>query len=176
MIDIDPFPSKLRREKKPGPPYALTDEQADWLRRYFPVIADRILCKMMGCSYLTLRRMAQRLGITKDRNAIRERYSQIMKEVIKSERRRDHWGLPRRTSLYLPYKKYTASQIKRRYVAVHKFNYILADDCSDEGGHRSAHGNGHHTAYRGGGRQHTYHHRHYQGWVEEYVDGHYLRY
>ena len=35
-----------------------------------------------------------------------------------------------------PIKRYTASQIRRRYTAVHKFNYILADDCSDEGGHR----------------------------------------
>ena len=33
-------------------------------------------------------------------------------------------------------KKYSASQARRRYIAAHKFNYIIADDCSDEGGHR----------------------------------------
>ena len=136
MIDIDPFPGELRKEKKLGTPYMLTDEQAEWLRRYFPVTADRIIQQMIGCSYMTVRRLAQRLGISKDRNAIHERYSQKMKEVVKSERRRDHWGLPRRTCLRLPFKKYTATEIRRRYKAVHKYNYILADDCSDEGGHR----------------------------------------
>ena len=30
-----------------------------------------------------------------------------------------------------PIKRYTASQIRRRYTAVHKFNYILPDDKSD---------------------------------------------
>ena len=36
----------------------------------------------------------------------------------------------------MTFKRYTASQIRRRYIASHRYNYILADDCSDEGEHR----------------------------------------
>lgn len=136
MKGIELFPGTLTRSKGHGTPFVLTDEQERWFTRWYPISADKDLAKAMGCGYMSVRRMAKKLGIEKDRRMISERYCKIVKTIVESERRRDRWGLPRRTSLHLPFKKYSASQIARRYKAVHKYNYILADDCSDEGGHR----------------------------------------
>ena len=135
-MKIDPFPGTLTRARTHGTPYTLTDEQRAWLEKYFPICGDKDIAKAMGCAFMSVRRMAKKLGIAKDRGVMRERFRETAKGIIESERRRDRWGLPRRTNYYLPCKKYTASQIRRRYVAVHKYNYILADDCSDEGGSR----------------------------------------
>lgn len=135
-MKIDPFPGTLTKAKSLGTPYALTDEQRAWLAKWFPVVADKELAKAIGCAYMSVRRMAKKLGIAKDREVMRERFRETSKEIVESERRRDRWRLPRRTNFHLPFKKYTASQIARRRNAVHKYNYVLADDCSDEGGHR----------------------------------------
>lgn len=135
MAEIEPFPGKLTKSKALGTPYVLNESQIHWLAEWFPVTEDRTLMKMMGCSYMSVRRLAEKHGIKKDRVAMRERFSQTMKNIIESERRRDRWGLPRNTSLMLAHKPYSSSQTAVRHRAI-KQGYVLATDCSYEGGHR----------------------------------------
>lgn len=133
---IDPFPGTLTRAKVLGTPFILTDEQKAWFERYFPVQSDKDIAKAMGCAYMSVRRMAKKMGLVKDKAAMGRRYSEIQKGVLENERRRERWGLDRRTNIYIPHKKYDHEQLRRRCVAVKRYGYILADDYTDEGGHR----------------------------------------
>lgn len=135
-MKIGPFPGTLQRAKTLGTPYTLTDEQRAWLEKYFPICGDKDLAKAMGCAYMSVRRIAHKLGLAKDRDAMMLRFSAIQKSIIESERRKERWCLERKTNIYIPRKKYTSQQIRRRWQAVKKFGYILADDYSEEGGHR----------------------------------------
>ena len=137
MKHIDPFPGTLTRDHSiKGWAFVLTDEQQAWLRMYFPCRPDKPLSKMMGCSYMSLRRIASKLGIKKDREVLRERYSAEMKSLVARERRKDRWGLPRSTNYKLCHKPYTEKEIRRRHNAVSKWGYVLADDCSEGSGNR----------------------------------------
>ncbi len=134
--ETDPFPGIIQRSKQHATPYILTDEQKEWLRRWFPVTPDHTLAKMMGVAYMTVRRMASKLGLSKDKAAYSERAKRAIRQIAESERRRARLCLPRRTRWNLPSKPYTPAQIRRRYHAIRKYGYVLAADCSEEGGHR----------------------------------------
>ena len=64
-----------------------------------------------------------------------ERKRAMMKELYSKERRRMKLVLPRRTALHIPQVNYTKSQVLHRHNAL-KRGYVLAEDCSDDGGYR----------------------------------------
>lgn len=130
------FPGFLAKSGSLGTPYLLTDEQLDWFRQYRPTTSDHTIARLMGVSYQTVRRMAARLGIAKDRASLGARLRQIQLDIVQSERRRMKWGLQRRTTYHLPSVPYTRAQVIKRWRAHSQFGYILSDDCSDEGGSR----------------------------------------
>lgn len=76
------FPGKLTRGK-----YGyihLTDEQVEWLKRWFPVTENRRLAEAMGMSKPTLHRYARQYGLTKSAaglRAIMVRTGQRIKET-----------------------------------------------------------------------------------------------
>lgn len=135
-MDIEEFPGILERSKMQGTPYILDEAQKAWFEKYFPIMSDKDLSKAMGFSYTSVRRFAEKIGITKDRNVMRRRFSKIQKELLESERRKERWCIERKTKIYIPRVKYNNEQLRRRWNAVKKFGYILADDYSDKGGHR----------------------------------------
>lgn len=63
-MSVAAFPKPLRRVGKGGR-ITLTDEQAAWLRRYFPTNRTDILRDMMGVSLSTFYRLARQLGVEK---------------------------------------------------------------------------------------------------------------
>ena len=132
MIDIDPFPGTLMRDTVLGTPYLLTEEQEAWLCKWYPIESNAVIAKMMGTATLTIIRMAQRRGIKKDMEAFRQRSREIQLKIVESERRRDRWGLPRRTTYHLRNKLLTPKEIKRRWKAKQR-GYIVADARSEEG-------------------------------------------
>lgn len=136
MNIASPFPGTIQRSARRGTPFILTDEQAEWLYRCFPVTPDHTLAKMIGVGYMTVRRMAAKLGLAKDKAAYSERSQRVIHQIAESERRRARLCLPSRTRWRLPSKPYTPLQLRKRYQAVHKYGYVLADDCSEGGGHR----------------------------------------
>ncbi len=136
-MKTEPFPGKLTKSKKRGTPYVITPEQETWLTKNFPFMADKSLATAMGCAIVSVRRFAKKLGLQqKDREVMTQRFSKIQKDILESERRRERWCIERKTAIYIPRKKYDHEQLRRRWVAVKKYGYILADDYSDEGGHR----------------------------------------
>lgn len=63
--------------------------------------------------------------------------SEQRKELIRNERMRAKWGLPRKTNLTIaPVQPYTRSQANRRYYAKKTYGYILAMDHTEGSGHR----------------------------------------
>lgn len=133
---MENFPGILTKSQTLGTPYILTDDQKAWLERYFPIQSDKDIAKAMGCAYMSVRRRAKKMGLVKDRVVMGQRYSKAQKDILESERKRVRWCLERRTKIYIPNKKYDHEQLRRRWYAVKKFGYILADDYSDDGGHR----------------------------------------
>lgn len=127
MTEIEPFPDTLLKSKALGTPYVLTEAQAEWLRRYYPDTSTHTLAALMGCSFQSVLRIAKRYGIAKDRQALRKCLSDIQHGIIRSERLRDKWCLPRRTTYYLPCKIYTKREIKRRWKAKKEWGYIPGD-------------------------------------------------
>ena len=124
---IDPFPGTLTRSTTLGTPYVLTDEQEAWLRRWYPVENNAVLAHMMGTSCQTFIRIAKKRGLKKHMEAYSKRMSEIQLKIVESERRRDRWGLPRRTTYHLPWKAYTKKEIRRRWNAKRKWGYIPGD-------------------------------------------------
>lgn len=124
---IDPFPGILSRSNSLGTPYVLTDDQAGWLRRFFPVESTEEIARMMGMHRSSVTRIARRLGIAKDREAYLRRLRDIQLRIVESERRRERWGLPRRTGYHLPTRAYTKKEISRRWNAKRKWGYIPGD-------------------------------------------------
>lgn len=129
---IEPFPGKLTRSTQWGTPYVLTTEQETWLSKWYPIESNAVLAQMMGTSYQTLIRMAQKRGLKKDMDAFRQRSKEIQLKIVESERRRDRWGLPRRTTYHLRNKILTKKEIKRRWKAKQK-GYIVMDARTEEG-------------------------------------------
>lgn len=130
-MKIVPFPGKINKSKSLGTPYVLTEEQVEWLRRYYPNNATGEIGKIMGLARTSVTRIAQRLGIAKDRIVYPQRLREIQLKIIESERRRDRWGLPRRTNLYLPRKAYTKKEIRRRWTAKRRWGYIPGDSMEE---------------------------------------------
>lgn len=131
-MKIDPFPGTLERSSSWGTPYVPTEEQAAWLCKWYPVCNNDVIAKMMGIGCSTVIRFAKRMGIVKDKGALSRRYSEIQKKIIESERRRDRWGLPRRTTYHLPHNNLTKREIIRRWKAKKKLGYIVVDARTEE--------------------------------------------
>lgn len=127
MAEIKPFPGKLTKSKALGTPYVLNESQIVWLRTYYPDTSTHPLAALMGCSYQCVVRIAKRHGIAKDRQALRKRLSDIQYKIVRSERLRDKWCLPRKTAYHLPCKIYTKREIRRRWKAITKWGYIPSD-------------------------------------------------
>ena len=70
---MTPFPGKL--EKRPGRmnalTYVLTDEQREWLCRWYPVTENPRLMKASGMTHSTLHRFARQYGLVKSEKGIR---------------------------------------------------------------------------------------------------------
>ena len=66
-MNIEPFPNKLIRSNGHGMPVLLSDEQKEWLRKYYPITSDQKLAHLMGIAYMTVRRMAAKMGLSKDK-------------------------------------------------------------------------------------------------------------
>lgn len=73
MSKLPPFPGMLT--KKPGRhnvmTYVLTDEQREWLCRWFPEIENSRLMEASGMSHSTLHRFARQLGLQKSERGLR---------------------------------------------------------------------------------------------------------
>ena len=117
----------MTKSKVLGTPYVLNESQAEWLRTYYPYKSTQPLASMMGCMYATVDRIAKRLGIAKDRQALCKRLSDIRHKIVRSERLRDKWCLPRKTTFHLPSRIYTKREIRRRWNAKQKWGYIPGD-------------------------------------------------
>lgn len=124
---IEPFPGKLTRSTQWGTPYVLTTEQEVWLRKYYPIEANATITKFLGIRLGTLKTLAKRHGITKDKEALSKILSENQKRLVESERRRERWGLPRKTTYHLPAKKYTKRELIRRWKAKKIWGYIPGD-------------------------------------------------
>lgn len=64
--------------------YVLTDEQREWLCKYFPEVENSRLMKMSGMSHSTLHRFARNLGLTKSEaglKGIKKRQAAHVKRV-----------------------------------------------------------------------------------------------
>lgn len=67
-----PFTTKTGREgSQHVKAYVLTEEQKEWMRRWFPEEENSRLMKMSGMSHSTLHRFARELGLTKSDTDIR---------------------------------------------------------------------------------------------------------
>lgn len=82
---------------------------------------------MLGIGLSTLKTLAHRLGLTKDKEELSKRLSEGQKRLVESERRRGRWGLPRKTTYHLPTKKYTNRELIRRWKAKMTWGYIPGD-------------------------------------------------
>ena len=182
--------------------YVLTDEQREWLFRWFPEVENSRLMKASGMSFSTLHRFAREYNLVKskkgllsikrrqaahikrvcERNGYYERlrgkspseacriaaakfsqevregkrlhpikqlkldnprrYNKIMKqrsadrkELIRKEKFRVKYGLPRQTRLRIPSVQYTRRQLCQRHYAYRR-GYILMKDVSESSGER----------------------------------------
>ncbi len=84
-MKIEPFPGELRKELVHRPfvtktgrngcqnvmAVVLTDEQTEWLRRWFPLIENPLLMQMSTMSHSTLHRFARQMGLTKSEKGIK---------------------------------------------------------------------------------------------------------
>lgn len=190
---MTPFPSP-RPDTQPGRKTILTDEQKDWLRRWFPEVECKRLMKASGLTYYAIHHFAQTEGLTKSEKGLRtimkrvarkanktkkdngyfesirgkrphenaieatrqrwqqgfhpyrqlsprrykqcmERKSEAQKDAIRRERRRDIYGLERKTALHLPMSPYTKSQLAHRQYAL-KHGYLLSTDIAEGHGER----------------------------------------
>lgn len=68
-------------------------------------------------------------------NKCMQRKSEAQKETIRRERRRDIYGLERKTALHLPMSPYTKSQLAHRYYAL-RHGYLLSTDITEGHGER----------------------------------------
>lgn len=62
---MTPFPGEVEMTKGQIHRRVLNDDQKAWLRRWFPTIENKRLCKAMGISDYRLREFARELGLTK---------------------------------------------------------------------------------------------------------------
>lgn len=83
-MKLESFPGRLERKKVEQPyitktgltrmmrttRYVLTNEQADWLRRFYPEIENPRLMKVSGMTHATLHRFARELGLSKSERGI----------------------------------------------------------------------------------------------------------
>ena len=67
---MKPFPGTVARTGKYNS-YVLTEEQKEWLIRWFPVTENKRLAKASGLTYSTLHRFARDLGLTKSEKGMR---------------------------------------------------------------------------------------------------------
>lgn len=72
-MKIDPFPGTLTKQpvRHNSMGYVLTDEQREWLCRWFPEEENNRLVAASGMSHSTLHRFARELGLTKSEEGIR---------------------------------------------------------------------------------------------------------
>lgn len=72
-MKIEPFPGTLT--KKPlrhnSMGYALTDDQREWLCKWFPEVENGRLMEASGMSHSTLHRLARELGLSKSRKGMK---------------------------------------------------------------------------------------------------------
>lgn len=155
-MKIEPFPGVLTKEFVKRPyitrignngcqrvrAWVLTDEQKEWLCRYYPEVENARLTKVSGIKASSLHRFARILGLKKSEKGMRcikrkasAQRSELRKEMIRKERRRELFGLERKTKINLPIKPYTRSQSQHRYNAL-KRGYFVMQDCSEGSGYR----------------------------------------
>lgn len=84
-MKLPPFPGQLTKQKK-GYAYAyvLTDEQREWLCKWFPEEENSRLMKASGMSHSTLHRFAREFGLTKSEKGwkrIKKRQAAHIKRV-----------------------------------------------------------------------------------------------
>ena len=78
-MKLPPFPGTMAKEARRSGrglrgsvmAWVLTDEQREWLRRWFPEVENARLMKASGMSHWTLHRFARELGLTKSERGLR---------------------------------------------------------------------------------------------------------
>lgn len=84
-MQITPFPGPLNKQPKHNSMgYVLTDEQREWLCRWFPEVENSRLMEASGMSHSTLHRFARELHLTKSKKGmkgIKKRQAAHIKQV-----------------------------------------------------------------------------------------------
>ena len=100
-MKIDPFPGKLTAQLVDKPfitktgragcqkvkSYVLTEEQKEWLRRWFPEVENSRLMEASGLSHSTLHRYAREFGLAKSKkglHGIMKRQAKLCKKVCEA--------------------------------------------------------------------------------------------
>ena len=122
------FPGRLAKSTSVPNLYVLTDEQVAWLRETFPVTENFRIMKMMGVSYSTLYKMANRLGLQKSEEGMRaiyERNGKKHRQMNKYARTMLLSGKEIDKCTNIRLQPYTRKQVSRRQNAVRRLGYLI---------------------------------------------------
>ena len=81
-MKIEPFPGQLVKENNYK--WKITQEQIDWLCKYFPEYENRILMKKSGMNHSLLHRLARQYGLTKSEKGMKriiKKHAQQVKRI-----------------------------------------------------------------------------------------------
>jgi len=74
----EPFPGTLERVKGK---YYMTDEQEEWIRKWYPELKNEKLIRLTGMTHSTLHRFARQFGLTKTEKALKRIWKQSAKKI-----------------------------------------------------------------------------------------------
>ena len=80
-MKIDPFPGTLTKVNNYR--YELTDEQVEWLRKWYPVVEGPVLMNMSGIKFSTLHRFARQYHLTKSKEGLKKIIARTAKRIKK---------------------------------------------------------------------------------------------
>jgi hypothetical protein len=128
---MKPFPGEVRKDYTiKCHPYALTDDQVEWLSETFPVTENIAIVRAMGISYPTLYKMARRYGLSKTEEglqAIRQRQTEWHKRMNRQTRLHLMSGQQTGRCMNVRIKPYTKLQVDCRSKAVRIYGYIVTE-------------------------------------------------
>lgn len=68
-MKVEPFPGELVKQNNYK--HVLTQQQIDWLKKYFPEVDNHTLMKKSGMNHSLLHRLARRYGLTKSEKGLK---------------------------------------------------------------------------------------------------------
>lgn len=78
---MKPYPGKT---EKRGYSYVLNEQQAEWLRQWFPVVENARIAKAMGVSESTMHRLARRYGLVKSEQGMQGIKRRQVKRIVRT--------------------------------------------------------------------------------------------